>query len=123
MSAVTLWRCPDCPLILVGPQIAGAEQHIETHRKGRFMNAIREELAAVMREIHRAENSQYRQDADMLLASPVIRRIQADTLRKFRAELIGRQFVDYGIVIPDVSAVVDELDEEATRIEKGEPNV
>lgn len=87
------------------------------------MNAIREELAAVMREIHRAENSQYRQDADMLLASPVIRRIQADTLRKFRAELIGRQFVDYGIVIPDVSAVVDELDEEATRIEKGEPNV
>lgn len=85
--------------------------------------SIREELAATLYEVHKAGNSQFRQDADAILASPLIRRIQAETLRKFRADLIGRQFVDYGIVIPDVSEVVDYLDEEATRIENGEPNV
>lgn len=31
--AVTMWRCPNCPLILVGPQIADAEQHLDKHRK------------------------------------------------------------------------------------------
>lgn len=33
VMAVTMWRCPECPLILVGPQIAGAEQHLETHKE------------------------------------------------------------------------------------------
>lgn len=41
------------------------------------MSHIREDLTAVMREIHRAEHPQYRQDADYLLASPVIRHIQS----------------------------------------------
>lgn len=37
---VTLWRCPSCPLILVGPQIAGAEQHLENHKKENDMCTI-----------------------------------------------------------------------------------
>lgn len=31
---VTMWRCPACPLILVGSQIAGAEEHYATHEDG-----------------------------------------------------------------------------------------
>lgn len=30
---VTLWRCPVCPIILVGPQIAGAEEHAQKHEE------------------------------------------------------------------------------------------
>lgn len=44
VMAVTLWRCPECPLILVGPQIAGAEQHLETCAAGR---SDLESLAAI----------------------------------------------------------------------------
>lgn len=33
VMTVTMWRCPDCPLILVGTQIAGAEQHLEKHKE------------------------------------------------------------------------------------------
>lgn len=31
MSTPVLWRCPSCPLILVGPQIKRAGQHVEEH--------------------------------------------------------------------------------------------
>ena len=46
-------------------------------------------------------------------------RIKAEVLRKFRADVIKQQLTDYGIVLPDMSGVVDGLDEEAERIEKG----
>lgn len=33
VMTVTLWRCPSCPLILVGPQIADAEEHLQKHKE------------------------------------------------------------------------------------------
>ena len=45
-------------------------------------------------------------------------KVAATALREFRDKLIAHQQHCYGIVMPDVREVVDDLDTEADRIEK-----
>ncbi len=84
--------------------------------------SIRDQLIKAMYNAPTTGNVvvRYSDAADAILASPVIRRIQAEALRKFRADLVGSQFVRYGIVLPDINEIVDDLDEAADRIERGE---
>lgn len=55
---------------------------------------------------------------------PLIRRIQAEAgagaLRSYRTRLMDQNIDRFGIVLPDLHEVLDDLDEEADRIERGE---
>lgn len=76
--------------------------------------SIREDLAAALREIHVTDNPGWRDDADMLLASPVIRRIQAEAVRQ--SSLRFQMWLNTGGPTPGTEF----LDEMADRIERGE---
>ena len=87
--------------------------------------SIRDELVKISGETYCAtEECQGECVADAILASPVIRRIQAEAeakaLRDFRARLMEQNIDRFGIVLPDLHEVLDDLDEEADRIERGE---
>ena len=86
--------------------------------------SIRDEMASALRGIHEADNTTWLDDANALLASTVIRRIQAEAgaeaLRSYRTRLMDQNIDRFGIVLPDLHEVLDDLDEEADRIERGE---
>lgn len=43
---------------------------------------------------------------------------QVEALRQFRRELIAHQLESYGVILPDVHGVLDDLDETADRISR-----
>lgn len=47
-----------------------------------------------------------------------LRKAQAEALREFRQRLIGRQVNQYGIVLPDVNEIVDDIEHAAYYIEQ-----
>lgn len=51
---------------------------------------------------------------------PLVKRAQAEALRDYRARLMDQNIDRFGVVLPDLHEVLDDLDEEADRIEKGE---
>lgn len=83
---------------------------------------IEEEIALTLskhwRDMHTNESlGQQRMLATALM--PLVRRAQAETLRDYRTRLLDQNTDRYGIVMPDLYEVLDDLDEEADRIEKG----
>lgn len=51
-----------------------------------------------------------------------VKRAQAEAIREFRQRLINRQTKQYGIVLPDVHEIVDDLDHVAICIESEAPD-
>lgn len=83
---------------------------------------IREEIARRLAEWRSGEHAEpwevdmYMDAAEAVM--PVVQRAQAGALRNYRERLLEQNIDRFGVVLPDLHEVLDDLDEEADRIEK-----